>query len=58
MVIISQALWSRRFASDPSAVGQPITLDGKDYTVIGVAPNAFRFDFLGPRLDIYSPRIL
>ncbi|MDR3698485.1 MAG: ABC transporter permease [Candidatus Sulfopaludibacter sp.] len=57
VVMISHSLWSRRFASDPNAVGQAITLDGRDYTVIGVTGEGFRFDFPGPRLDIFLPRV-
>ncbi|HWC97937.1 MAG TPA: ABC transporter permease [Candidatus Sulfopaludibacter sp.] len=57
VVILSGALWSRRFASDPAAIGQPLTLDGKDYNVIGVLPAGFRFDFLGPRVDLYVPHV-
>lgn len=43
VVIVSDTLWQRRFSSDPSLVGKPITLDGKDYTVIGVAPAGFQY---------------
>ncbi len=56
VVMISQALWKRRYAADPNVVGQSIALDGSDYTIVGVIGNDFRFDFLGPRLDVYSPR--
>jgi hypothetical protein len=37
MVVVSNSLWQRRFGSDPSLVGKPLTLDGKNYTVVGVA---------------------
>jgi len=56
-VLISSALWSRRFASDPKAVGQAITLDGKDFNVIGVLDPGFRFDSFGPRVDLFVPRV-
>ena len=55
--MISYSLWTRRFASDPHAVGQAITLDGRDFTVIGVTAEGFRFDFPAPRLDIFLPRV-
>ena len=57
VVMISYSLWTRRFASDPHAVGQAITLDGRDFTVIGVTAEGFRFDFPAPRLDIFLPRV-
>ncbi|MGH2604502.1 MAG: ABC transporter permease, partial [Dehalococcoidia bacterium] len=31
----------RRFAGDPSVVGQPITLNGRTFTVIGITPAGF-----------------
>ena len=43
VVVVGNALWQRRFGSDPSLVGKPITLDGKNYTVAGVAPAGFQY---------------
>jgi predicted permease len=36
VVVISDALWKRRFASSPEVIGKNITLNGKAYTVVGV----------------------
>jgi putative ABC transport system permease protein len=52
VVVISDALWQRRFGGDPSLVGQPITLDGKSYTVIGVAPKGFQYP---DRTELWIP---
>lgn len=43
VVIVSNTLWQRRFGGDPSLVGKPITLDGTNYTVIGIAPPGFQY---------------
>lgn len=43
VVVVSDALWQRRFGSDPSLVGRSITLDGKSYNVIGIAPPGFQY---------------
>lgn len=43
VVVVSNTLWVRRFGSDPALVGKPITLDGKSYTVIGIAPPGFQY---------------
>src|SRR5678815_3272380 len=43
VVIVSNALWQRRFGSDPSLVGKIITLDGNNFTVIGIAPPGFQY---------------
>jgi putative ABC transport system permease protein len=42
-VVVSHALWQRRFAGDPSLIGKPITLDGTNYTVVGIAPPGFQY---------------
>jgi putative ABC transport system permease protein len=39
--IISDALWLRRFARSPSAIGARLILAGAPYTIVGVMPRAF-----------------
>jgi predicted permease len=41
LAMISAGLWKRRFASAPGVLGQTLTLDGRDYTIIGVVPANF-----------------
>jgi putative ABC transport system permease protein len=36
--VLNQALWRRRFASDPNIVGQTISLNDQPFTVVGVIP--------------------
>lgn len=43
IVVISRGLWQRRFGGEPDLVGKPITLDGKSYTVAGIAPAGFQY---------------
>ena len=57
VVLLSDGFWRRRFAADASVVGRSVTLDSKDYTVIGVLPADFRFALLGPKTDIFAPRV-
>jgi predicted permease len=38
VVLIGEGLWKRRFAADPRIVGQSLTLDKQNYTVVGVIP--------------------
>jgi putative ABC transport system permease protein len=38
-VLISNALWQRRFHSDPAAIGRTLTVDGIPRTVVGVVPH-------------------
>ena len=43
VVVIGRGLWQRRFGGDPGVVGRSVTLDGRSYTVVGVAPEGFRY---------------
>jgi putative ABC transport system permease protein len=42
-VILSHALWQRRFGGDPSILGRPIQIDGVAHEVVGVMPATFHF---------------
>src|SRR5579863_8683885 len=43
VVILSHAIWEKKFASDPSVIGRVLDIDGKGRQVIGVMPASFRF---------------
>jgi len=45
VVILSHQFWTNHLASDPNAVGRPLTIDGKPFTIIGVLPSDFEFPF-------------
>ena len=44
VVVISNALWRERFASDPTVLGRAITLGNRPYSIIGVARPEFHLD--------------
>lgn len=46
-VILTYAVWQQRFGGRKDIVGQPITLSGDPYTVIGVLPPDFHFALRG-----------
>jgi putative ABC transport system permease protein len=52
VVVISDALWRRRFAAAPDAIGRKLRIDADWYTVVGVAPRDFRHPGLSLRTDI------
>ncbi len=41
VVVLSHALWQRRFGQDRSILDKPVVLNGQRYTVIGVMPPGF-----------------
>jgi putative ABC transport system permease protein len=42
VVILSHSFWQRKFAADPGVLGQTLTLDGRQHTIVGVLPPGFR----------------
>ncbi len=54
-VVIGAALWKRRFAGS-QPVGQPITINGRPFTVVGVMPASFHgAGQVGSSPDVYVP---
>jgi predicted permease len=43
-VVLSNRIWRSRFGGDPKVIGLQITLDAKNYTIIGVLPANSEFD--------------
>lgn len=54
VVILSDALWRRRFAADPGIIGQSVRLNEARYTVIAVMPATFE-NVMGPHADVWAP---
>jgi predicted permease len=40
-IVMSARLWQSRYESDPEIVGKNITLSGRSFTVVGIAPASF-----------------
>jgi putative ABC transport system permease protein len=55
VVILSHALWQRRFGGDTTIIGQSVTLAGRSRQVIGVMPPGFKFL---SKADVLLPRAL
>jgi putative ABC transport system permease protein len=54
VVILSDALWRRRFGGDPAIIGRAITLDDNSYSVAGVMPGGFE-NVLAPAAELWAP---
>jgi putative ABC transport system permease protein len=58
VVLIGAELATRLFNGARNAIGQNLSLDSKDYTVIGVLPAKFSLPLLGRQVDIFAPRLM
>ena len=58
VVVISSALWRRRFGSDPAIVGKTLRMNAREFTIIGVAPNGFNGSLRGLVNDVWAPASL
>ena len=52
VVVLSHALWKRRFGGDRDVLGSKLTLNGETYTVVGVLPSDFRYY---TKTDLWTP---
>src|SRR4051794_9824280 len=55
VVVLSHGYWQRRFGGDARVLGRQIQLNGRPWTVVGVAPPEFRF---GRAVDMWAPTIV
>ena len=42
-MVLSHGLWQQLYGADRGALGRKLTLDGRDYQIVGVAPEGFRY---------------
>jgi predicted permease len=53
-VMLSAGMWKTKFGSAPDLIGKPLTLNGTDYTIVGVVPASFHLYMQNFRTaDIY-----
>jgi predicted permease len=57
VVLLGEDFWRRRFAADPRMIGQDLTLNGRDYAVIGVVPSSVRLQRVNDSFlnDVFFP---
>jgi len=54
-VVLSYGLWQRRYGADPSLLGKSIRIDGEDFTVVGVMPREFEWQFWSNQRQLWVP---
>jgi hypothetical protein len=52
VAILSHHIWQRAFAADPQIIGRTVTLNGRDFTIVGILPATFRLYTSG---EIFAP---
>ena len=52
VVLLSHGLWQRKYAGKNEAIGQNLTINGRNHTIIGVMPPGFAFP---PKTEIWEP---
>jgi predicted permease len=55
VVVLSHGLWQRQFGSRADLLGRSVELSGHSYTVVGIAPRAFRGTVPGVPTDFWTP---
>jgi putative ABC transport system permease protein len=52
-VVLSHALWTKRFGSDRGLLGKTVHINGALFTVVGVAPPGFQFPVDAPAVELW-----
>src|SRR5271156_4016197 len=56
VVLISAGFWVRKFGSQPDVLGKTLTLDGRNFTIVGILPADFDLSIGSFRpSEIYAP---
>jgi predicted permease len=53
--VISSRYWERRFGRSPSAIGKPVTIGDRVFTIVGVTPSSFQSAVTGHAPDLTLP---
>jgi predicted permease len=61
VVVLSHALWMRRYGGDDAVIGRTLTVNGRPRTIVAVMPPGIRFpdapiSWLAERADLWLPR--
>jgi predicted permease len=55
VVVISDGLWRRTFASDPAIIGRTVQINANPFTIVGVAEPGFQGSIVSIRIDLFLP---
>lgn len=52
VILLSYAVWQRRFGADPAMVGRALQVNGRNHIVVGILPRSFN---IPPPADAWIP---
>jgi predicted permease len=55
VAVIGYSLWQRRYNGDPSVIGRTLRINGRQLTIVGVAPREFRGAIAGLAFELWVP---
>jgi putative ABC transport system permease protein len=55
VVLISYGFWQRHFGGDRNIIGRDLTLDDKNYSVVGIMPRDFEFPIQEEKVEMWAP---
>ena len=58
VTVLGHGYWERRFGADPAAVGRTLSIAGRPFTIIGVAPREFTGVDVGLVPDLFIPTMM
>jgi predicted permease len=58
VIVLSHAFWTTRLNAAAEAIGRDVLVNGQPFTVIGVAPPAFRGVYTGIPVDAWAPLMM
>jgi predicted permease len=55
VAVLNHAYWTSRFAQDPNVLNAPLTINGHQFTVVGVTPRGFSGATFGSAPHVFVP---
>jgi predicted permease len=55
VAVLSHAFWTSRLAANPNVLNDDITINGRQFTIVGVAARDFKGTTLGPVPNVFIP---
>lgn len=55
VVMLGYLYWQRAYGADPDVLGRSLVMNGRSFTVVGVAPRSFPGSVRGVSADLFAP---